>query len=142
MTKYTTLLFTILTLGLLILITFASASNLNLIYQFFGSFFNITFYSPFDNAPITINNAHIQTGGHFFIFLLVGLTLRQWLINQPPVVCLMTLIVIAGSSELAQSLAIDRSTSWEDFSVNMLAGSIGILISNSFKTSKQTAQLH
>jgi len=141
MIKYATLILTLLTLGLLALITFASGTNLSQLSSTLGSFFNITLYSPIDNMPIIIKNSYVQAGGHFFVFLLAGLTVRQWLINQSPWTCLIILWTIAGLSELGQSLAIDRSTSWDDFAINILAGSIGIFISNALRLNNWIARV-
>jgi len=140
MPKYLTLVFSVTVLGLLTLITFASGQNLAELSTFFGSLFNITLYSPFDNTPILIKNSYLEVGGHFFIFLLVGLVLRQWLIEQSIWLCLITLSVIAGSSELGQMLAIGRGTSWDDFIINLVAGSIGLFVSNAFSNHREIPQ--
>jgi len=133
-------MFSVTALGLLTLITFASGKSLAELSTFFGSLFNITLYSPFDNTPILIKNSYVEVGGHFFIFLLVGLALRQWLIKQSIWLSFIVLSVIAGSSELGQMLAVGRGTSWDDFIINFVAGSIGLFMSNTLKTHREISQ--
>jgi len=137
MPKYLIVMFSITVFSLLILITFASGKNLAELSNFFGSLFNISFYSPFDNTQIHIKNIYVEVGGHFFIFFLVGLILHQWLFKQPVLLCFISLFVIAGASELGQILAIGRGTSWDDFIINLIAGSIGLLIANTLKTRRE-----
>ena len=140
MTKHITFIFSLITIGLLALITFASGSNVSELSLIFRPLYDVTFYSPFDNKGFHINHTHLEMGGHFFIFFAVGLVIRQWLVKQTPWICLVILAIIAGSSELGQSLAMDRTTSWDDFSINIIAGSIGILMSNIFVPEKRMTQ--
>ena len=133
--------FTLLTLGLLSLITFAPGSKLGELSTIFDPLYNLIFYSPFDDTPFSINYTHIEVGGHFFIFLAVGLILRQWLAKYSPWLCLIILLIIAGSSEFGQSLVVGRTTGLDDFLINIIAGSIGVFISNIFQTNRKLAQI-
>jgi len=134
-------IFTLLTMSLLALITFASGNKLGELSTIFDPLYNITFYSPFDDTPFSINYTHIEVGGHFFIFLAVGLVLRQWLVKLSPWICLIILSLIAGSSEFGQGLVVGRTTGWDDFLINIIAGSIGVFISNIFQTNRKLAQI-
>lgn len=67
----------------------------------------------------------ISNLGHVFTFMLLGFVFGWRDTGFSKKFFFVTLIVIASASEISQHFIIGRKPSWEDFTINIVAGLIG-----------------